>query len=135
MKPDTGTLRHTLHDPAYVTTLLTRLFGAGDTTLPCAREDYHLTPDQTAAVLAIDGGSNADDDITPDTWCPLHPHHPGPHYSLLRYLSNDTVVWIKWLGRLSELVTLTECTLTTTDHDTCPLFTGHTGPCPPPRTD
>ncbi|MFF2851495.1 hypothetical protein ACFVT5_34960 [Streptomyces sp. NPDC058001] len=128
-------LKPAASDPSYRTALLTRLFKPEELDLPCARDDHHLTAQQKATALAIDGGPDADEDITPGSWCPLRPHHSGPHYALLRYLTGDKVVWIRWLGPVNELVTLTDCTRSTTHDHTCPLFTGHPGTCPPPRTD
>ncbi|MFJ6565938.1 hypothetical protein ACIQNU_00810 [Streptomyces sp. NPDC091292] len=130
MEIDTDVIRRALKDPAYMTALATRLIKTGQMAAPCAREDYHLTAPQRTAVLAIGGGPGADDHILQWSTCPLPPRHSGPHYAILRYLGDDRAVWIRWLGPLSELVTLAECKLSTADDHACPLFAGHDGTCP-----
>ncbi|MFJ6566757.1 hypothetical protein ACIQNU_05010 [Streptomyces sp. NPDC091292] len=134
MRLDTAALRRANDDPAYMTALANRLIATGQAVPPCARHDYRLTPAQHSAALGIDGGPHADNHLTAGSWCPLRPHHPGPHHALLRYLGGDTAVWIKWLGpRRSELVTLSDCARSPTPDDACPLFTGHPGICPTPK--
>ncbi|MFJ6569818.1 hypothetical protein ACIQNU_20580 [Streptomyces sp. NPDC091292] len=124
----TDMIRRALKDPAYMTTLATHLIETGEIPATCARQDYHLTPQHTALL--------ADDpDLTPRSWCLLHPHHPGPHHALLHYLTHNTALWITWHDphSKSELLPLTDCPHSTTPDHACPLYTGHPGPCPTPR--
>ncbi|MFJ6568667.1 hypothetical protein ACIQNU_14675 [Streptomyces sp. NPDC091292] len=127
-------IRRAVREPAYAEILARHLVESGEAVVRCGRRGGHLTMDQMEAVCAIDGGPGADDDLFLTSWCTLRPRHSGPHYRLLRHLTGTNVVWVRWLGPLSEVVTLSDCIRSPHDDFACPLFAGHAGTCPTPRT-
>ncbi|MFJ6574173.1 hypothetical protein ACIQNU_42960 [Streptomyces sp. NPDC091292] len=133
MKFDRDTLQRVISDPAYAKVLAQRLIDTGESVAVCARRGHYLTAKQIEAVSAIVAGPGADETITLNSWCTLPPRHRGPHHRILRYLGGDQVVWVRWLGHLSEVVALSDCTRSSHPDFACSLFAGHLDACPIPR--
>ncbi|MCI3223977.1 hypothetical protein [Streptomyces sp. NP-1717] len=119
MELDAGVLKRAVTDPQYLQFLAAHLVETGQMVASCMREDYQLTAEQEQVVLAIPGGPEADREIT-ESWCPLRPDHAGPHYAVLRGLDEEHVVWLKWLGPLSRLIVLADCTNSPDPNPACP---------------